>query len=42
MEAAIAHSSKTDEIAVFHFSRKAIPFSSHSSQVKAIASPSYF
>jgi hypothetical protein len=38
----IAHSSKTDKIAVFRFSRKAIALSSHSAQVKAIASPTYF
>jgi hypothetical protein len=33
---AIAHSSKTDAIAVFRLSRKAIAFSSHLAQVKAI------
>jgi hypothetical protein len=37
---AIAHSSQTDAIAVFGFSYKAIAFSSHSAQVKAIFSPS--
>jgi hypothetical protein len=34
---AIAHSSKTDAIAFFRFSRKAIAFSARSAQVKAIA-----
>jgi hypothetical protein len=38
----IAHSSKTDKIAVFGFSHKAIAFQSYSAQVKAITSPSYF
>jgi hypothetical protein len=38
----IAHSSQTDAIAVFQFSRKAIAFSSYSTQIGAIASPSYF
>jgi hypothetical protein len=38
---AIAHTSKTDAIAFFRFSRKAIAFSSHTTQVKAIASLSY-
>jgi hypothetical protein len=39
---AIAHSSKTDTIAVFRLSHKAIAFPSHSAQVKAIASPNCF
>jgi hypothetical protein len=39
---AIAYSSKTNKIAFFRFSRKAIAFLSHSAQVKAIASSSYF
>jgi hypothetical protein len=36
---AISHSSQTDAITTFRFSRKAITFSSYSAQVKAIASP---
>jgi hypothetical protein len=38
---AIAHPSKTDEIADFRFSRKLIAFPSHSAPVKAITNPSY-
>jgi hypothetical protein len=37
---AIAHSRKTNAIAFFRFSRKAIAFSSRSAQVKAIANSS--
>jgi hypothetical protein len=39
-ETAIVNSSKTDEIAFFWFSRKAIAFLLHSAQVRAISTPS--
>jgi hypothetical protein len=37
---AISHTGKTDKLAVFGFSHKAIAFSAYSTQVKAIANPS--